>query len=255
MTLARRHRFAASPTNPPRTVTPADNDATGRRDFLAHVASAAAVLAATACATAPVAAAAKAAAPRPTTPPPPQHWDDSWTARVSAAKHKAVFDTPAIADGVAFANAYVFMLTYNQMYGTTDADTVPVVVIRHAAIPLAVDDDLWTRYELGKEFKVKDGATGKWARRNPYLHVDPNDKDAFPPATIEALAKRGTIFLGCALAAGRLAGQIAKKGGASHDDAMAEVRAHLIPGLTLMPSGILATVRAQEAGAAFIRST
>jgi hypothetical protein len=48
---------------------------------------------------------------------------------------------------------------------------------------------------------------------------------------------------------------MATTGGLSHDDAMAELRAHLIPGLTLMPSGILAAVRAQEAGAAFIRST
>ena len=236
-------------------MTPADNDATGRRDFLAHVASAAAVLAATACASAPVAAAAQAAAPRPAAPPPPQHWDDSWAARVSAAKHKAVFDAPAIADGVAFTNAYVFMFSYNQMYGTTDAETVPVIVIRHAAIPLVVDDALWDRYELGKSAKVKDGATGKWARRNPWLRADPNDKDAFPPATIEALVKHGAILLGCNLAANRLAGQIAEKSGATHEEAFAEVRAHLVPGLTLMPSGILATIRAQEAGAAFIRST
>lgn len=232
-----------------------DTDATGRRDFLAQVASAAAVLAATACAAAPVAAAAKGAAPRPAAPPAPTHWDDGWTARVSAAKHKAVFDAPAIADGVAFTNAFVFLLSYNQMYGTADADMVPVIVIRHAAIPLAVDDELWDRYELGKSAKVKDGATGKWARRNPFLRVDPDDKDAFPPATIEALVKRGAILLGCNLAANRLAGDIARKSGQSHDDAFAEVRAHLVPGLTLMPSGILATVRAQEAGAAFIRST
>ena len=211
---------------------PADT-ATGRRDFLGQVASAAAVLAATACAAAPVAAAAKAAAPRPASPPAPTHWDDSWTARVSAAKHKAVFDAPAIAGGTAFSNAFVFMLTYNQMYGTTDADMVPVIVIRHGAIPLAVDDAMWDRYELGKSARVKDGATGKWARRNPYLRADPNDKDAFPPATIEALTKRGAIFLGCNLAAGFLAGEIAKKGKISHDDAMAEVRAHLVPGLTL----------------------
>lgn len=233
----------------------ADTDATGRRDFLAQVAAAAAVLAATACAAGPAAAAAKAAVPRPATPPAPPHWDDSWTARVSAAKHKAVFDAPAIADGVAFANAYVFMLTYHQMYATSDTDTLPVIVIRHAAIPLAVDDELWDRYELGRYAKVKDGATGKWARRNPYLRADPNDKDAFPPATIEALARRGAILLGCNLAAGRLAGEIATKANISHDDAVAEVRAHLVPGLTLMPSGILATIRAQEAGAAFIRST
>lgn len=237
------------------TPASADTDATGRRDFLAQVASAAAVLAATACATTPIAAAAQAAAPRPSAPPPPQHWDDSWTARVSAAKHKAVFDAPAIADGVAFANAYVFMLTYNQMYGTTDAETVPVIVIRHAAIPLAVDDELWDRYELGKSAKVKDGATGKWARRNPWLRADPKDKDAFPPATIDALVKHGAILLGCNLAANRLAREIGAKSGLSNDEAFAQVRAHLVPGLTLMPSGILATIRAQEAGAAFIRST
>lgn len=231
-----------------------------RRDFVAQVATAAAAIAATACATSPAGAAAAAAVPKPAAPAPaprsPEpHWDDSWATRVSQAKHKAVFDAPSIAEGVAFTNAFVFMLTYHQMYGTSDADTVAVVVIRHEAIPMAADDWFWDRYEVGRFAKLKDRATGKWARRNPFFHADPRDKEAFAPATIEKLAERGVIFLGCNLAANYMAGALAKKAGAAQQQVMADLQAHLIPRLTLMPSGILATIRAQEAGAAFVRST
>lgn len=229
-----------------------------RRDFIAQVATAAAAIAGTACATSPAAAAAAAAVQKPAAPvqPPAQpHWDDSWATRVSRAKHKAVFDAPDIAGGTAFTNAFVFMTTYHQMYGTSDADTVAVVVIRHQAIAMAADDWFWDRYDVGRFAKLKDPATAKWARRNPFFHADPRDKEAFAPATIEKLAERGVIFLGCNLAANYMAGALAKKAGVPQEQVMADLRAHVIPGLTFMPSGILATIRAQEAGAAFVRST
>lgn len=239
-------------------MTPDDRSSNGRRDFIAQLATAAAAIAATACASSAAATAAASPAPAPAAPAPPTFppvdWDDSWATRVSAAKHKAVFDAPAIADGMVFVNALVYLESYREMYKTTQGDVVPVLVLRHRAIPLAVDDELWDRYELGDYAKVEDGATGKWARRNPYLRADPADRTAYPPATITALTAAGAVLLGCGLAANALAGHIASRGGMSHAQAFAEVRAHLVPGLTLMPSGIMATTRAQEAGAAFMRS-
>ncbi len=41
----------------------------------------------------------------------------------------------------------------------------------------------------------------------------------------------------------------------STEDMRAEVKAHLIPGLTLAPNGVFAVMRAQEAGCTYIRST
>jgi hypothetical protein len=45
-----------------------------------------------------------------------------------------------------------------------------------------------------------------------------------------------------------MAGQAADKAKADVQDVYAELRANLVPGVTLMPSGIFAVTRAQEAG-------
>src|SRR6185295_16551055 len=89
-----------------------DDRPTARREFIGQIAASAIVLAGTACA-APVTV-ASSAAPAPAqqnpAPPPaaapstPVHWDDSWFGRLTA-KHKAVFDSPQIEDGLVLANA------------------------------------------------------------------------------------------------------------------------------------------------------
>ena len=82
-----------------------------RREFLAHVATAAAVLAGTACA-APLAAAGLNGSSAGGTHKAP--FNDDWTHRVAAAKHKAVFDSPGVDDGLALTHATFFMQGYRE---------------------------------------------------------------------------------------------------------------------------------------------
>jgi hypothetical protein len=221
--------------------------AAARREFLGQLATATVALAGTAC-MGPRAMTAASAAPAPAPKP-----TDDWTARLTG-KHKAVFDSPEIDDGTGIANAYVFMMGYKDMYGLTDADLSTVLVIRHGAIPMALDDTFWEKYDLGREARIKDPATKKWARRNPFYKAAPGDTEnaAF---TLDALHARGTILLGCGLAAGFMAGRIARKTGQTQAAVMGELRQHLVPGLELQPSGIFAVTRAQEAGCSYVRST
>jgi hypothetical protein len=151
------------------------------------------------------------------------------------------------------ANAFVFMKGYHDMYKLADSDISVVLVIRHEAIPMAVDDELWDRYEFGRDAKVKDPKTKKWTRRNPFWKAAPGDPNG-AELTLDALRERGVILIGCGFAASYLASKIAARTKAPMADAMAEVRAHLIPGLELAPSGIFAVTRAQEAGCAYVRS-
>jgi hypothetical protein len=218
-----------------------------RRTFLGQLAAGAAALAGAAYAR--PAAALPASAPVETA----GGEDDAWVARLTG-KHKAVFDAPEIADGVVIANTWVFLMSYAKAHKLTDADLNTVAVIRHAAIPMAFDDAMWDKYELGKHAKVKDPATKKWARRNPFWRAAAGDA-AGAPYTLEALQARGTILLGCALAAGRVARTVAERTKQKPDVVQAEMRAHLLPGLVLQPSGIYAVTRAQEAGCSFVRST
>lgn len=239
-----------------------------RRQFLGQLATAAVAIAGTACAsaTAQSAAAPAAAAPSPATPgtanggaaaaapvtPAPRRWNDSWVSRI-AGKHKAVFDAPDVADGTVIGNAWVWMKGFKDVYGVADSDLSAVIVIRHAAIHMAMDDELWAKYEIGRHEKLRDHGTGKWATRNPFWKPAPTEKSN--EFTLDALQTRGAILMACDLAAGAFSRRIAQRTKQPPRTVRDEVNAHLLPGLTLAPSGIFATMRAQEAGCAFMRST
>jgi hypothetical protein len=229
-----------------------------RRAFLGQLALMTAAFATTACAPSLSAPAppAPAATPDPGAglpPLPPLEFTDSWASRITG-KYRGVFDSPSIDDGTAVFNAHTFMQGFEDMYGVSDWDVSAVVVIRHRAVPMVVDDTIWARYAIGEYAKVKDSATGKWATKNPFYKADPSDPDDAPYA-MESLTKRGVIFLGCALATRGMAATLARRTNQKAGAVFDELRRHLVPGLELAPSGIFAVMRAQDAGCHYMRST
>jgi hypothetical protein len=247
--------------------TPSDRS-TPRREFLGQITASAIVLAGSACAS-PAVATEPAPTPsraRSRAAPAPVHWDDSWFGRLTA-KHRAVFDSPQIEDGLAVFHAASYISGMRESTGAGGADVQAVVVLRHAAIPMALNDAMWAKYQMGKEAKVKDYSTKKWATRNPFLDSPPQSPPSGSPAepakntldrprsSLTWLATHGHVLLGCDLAmrghAFTIADEIKGDGQAVYE----EFTANLIPGVILQPSGVYAAHRAQEAGCTYIRST
>jgi hypothetical protein len=237
-----------------------DEHPTPRRDFLGQIAASAIVLAGAACAS-PISAGQATTAPTPTPsraqPPTAVHWDDSWFARLTA-KHKAVFDSPEIDDGLAVAQASGYIRGMRDAAGAGDSDVQTVVVMRHQAIPMIFNDAMWLKYGLGKELKVKDYPSEKWATRNPFATstASPNRASSDrPQSTLAWLASHGHILLGCDLATRGYASIIAGRTKADSHVVYEELRANLVPGVILQPTGVYAVHRAQEAGCTYIRAT
>lgn len=247
---------------------PADNP-TPRREFLGQIAASAIVLAGAACAT-PASSGQTAASPAPTPtrpanpPAAPTHWDDSWLTRLTA-KHKAVFDSPAIEDGLAVFQAAGYIRAMRDAAAAGSDEVQAVVVIRHSAIPMAFNDAMWAKYGFGKDRKVKDYPSEKWATRNPFIVAAPNPNQAANPSsgasstraqpTLEWLASHGNILLGCDLATRGEAAEIAQRTKGDATAIYEELKANLVPGVILQPTGVYAVHRAQEAGCTYIRST
>jgi hypothetical protein len=228
-----------------------------RRGFLARLATGTLALG-TASALDPRRAAA--AALQPLSP-----YDDSWTARVRAAEHKAVFDGPEVADGLPILHAWIYRAGYDAALGSHGRDAVvPVVVLRHLGTVLALDDALWAKYTIGTMRKVDDPATKQPATRNPWARRrEGQAPDARIAAllgpdvdvSVEGLVKSGAVVLACELAMRAFALGVAPRTGQSVDAIVAELRAGVIPGVIVQPSGVYGASRAQEAGAVFMRST
>lgn len=180
-------------------------------------------------------------------------WDMAWLDRLKG-KHRAVFDSPELSEGSALFRAVLWRDQHKEVFGTDPADMNAVIVIRHAAIALAMSDAYWERFDIGKEVKIKDPKTRKWSKVNP-IRANPADT---PPKwadySLERFMAQGGTALACNLAFGEVIWRFQNehKPRLARPDAEKLAREHLIPGVTLQPSGIFAVLCAQEAGCNYI---
>lgn len=217
-----------------------------RRAFLGKVAGGAAVLAAGSMVPADLRAMAPTLRPHA-----PGDWDMSWVDRITG-DHRQVFDSPDIGEATQLHQVRTWLAGFKEVYGTADADMHGVLVIRHEAIPMVANDAMWAKYRLGKQYQQKDAASGKPASRNPFLNANVKDGDAhsllWPDGGLDTLIKRGQIVLACNMALRFMSGKLARAEKLEQKAVYADLRANLVPGVILMPSGIFAVTRAQEAG-------
>lgn len=225
---------------------------TPRRDFLSQLATLTAA-AAVGGACAPAKQQTAAAAPTPARPAT-LTFDDSWTGPVAAAKHKAVFDQPEVAEGIGLWHVASYLRGYKAVFNTPPEDVKPVLVLRHMGTVLAMDDALWAKYDLGKTAKYKDPKTKRWYTHNPVSRAHTEEEKAWASSLLEGALKSGVTVLACNQALTGFAAQTASARKLDREATLAEFRAGLVPGVILQPSGIYATMRAQEVGCVFMRS-
>ena len=216
-----------------------DNVTTPRRGFLGTMAAAAAAGLASLT---PLRLEAK---PRsePTTGADPAF--ETWLNRITG-KHKMVFDAPEVNSGMPVIWPRVWLNGNNENYGTKDTDNSGVVILRHAAIPLAMKDELWAKYKLGEAFQIKDGEAA--ATKNIFAKVMPLP---LPGTGVEALLASGVMFGVCNVALTVYSGMVAQKMGMDGAAVKADWVAGLLPGTQVVPSGVLAVARAQEKGCGY----
>ena len=216
-----------------------------RRAFLESVTLGAAALAASMTAVPMVSAMAESTTTRKAASAGP--WSDAWLDGIKGT-HKQFFDGVDINDGFAMVFATGFLNLNKEVYGLTDHDLTAVVGLRHLAMLMALSDAMWAKYGIGKGFNIMDPATKAIATRNPFLH---KEGMPLPGSDIPTLVGRGVIFTVCNVALTVLSGKMAGAAGVSADEAKKEWTAGLVPGMTLVPVGVLAVNRAQEKGCTY----
>lgn len=216
---------------------------THRRDFLAQLG----VLA-----TATVVDAERVAAEPP---PAESSWDTSWIERLATARFRVVFNASEINDGAAMNYASTFFDHFREVHATTDPQTRPVIVFRRLGTPMAFNDTLWQRYAIGEELKINDPATRTPATRNVFWSGRQGASPGELASMLETLNQRGLISLVCNVSATNWARRIAERSKRDVEQVRAEINANLVPGAILVPSGIYALIRAQNAGCAFMPGT
>ena len=170
---------------------------------------------------------------------------ETWLNKITG-KHKMLFDAPEVNSGMPVVWPRVWLNGNNENYGTKDTDNSAVIVLRHAAIPIAMQDAVWAKYKLGEMFNIKDGDAA--ATRNVFAKQMPLP---LPGTGTEQLLASGAQVGVCNVAMTIYSGVAAKKMGMDPAAVKAEWVAGLIPGVQVVPSGVLAVARAQEKGCSY----
>ena len=168
---------------------------------------------------------------------------EAWLGKIKG-KHRQVFDAPGVHDGMPLAWSRVFLMS-NKMVGVSADDVTAVLILRHDAIPLAMGHDLWAKYKFGEVFKVTDKVTSAPAVRNPWYEPKAGEL-LLPDMSIEELNKSGALIGVCDMALTVFSGFVGKSMSLDPAAVKKDWVAGIIPGIQLVPSGVLAVNRAQE---------
>lgn len=162
-------------------------------------------------------------------------------------RHRIVYDASEPHEGMPFIWSWVFYATNNET-GVADNNMTAMVVLRHNAIPFAMEDRLWKKYNLGEVFKVTDNTTKKPATRNPFYQPGEGD---FPTPGIDGIQKmqeRGAMFCVCNMALKVYSSAVAKMSNLNPEEVYQDWKSGVHKDIQAVPSGVWAVGRAQENG-------
>lgn len=196
----------------------------------------------------------------------PQAGPDDWINEVRG-EHRCLFDFNQHGHGVPLLHMLNYLNTYNTAYGTTAGQVGAVgTLYGFSSIALGFDDEAWAQYRLGEAVGVND-ASGRPYTRNVFhqpteadghvlaqgMNIEP--RDAFNKAMvamgIESLQNMGTKFIMCNNALNAWSGELEMQGRGEADAINETLRAHLLPGVTIVPAMVIAIEKAQGAGIAY----
>ena len=196
---------------------------------------------------------------------------DAWIREVKGT-HRCLFDFPQHKNGVPLLHVLNYLNTYNEAYksapGTVSAVGTFYSLGQQSSIALGFNDAMWAKYGLCDYLGLKD-KSGKPYTRNVFYKLSADDAhlmiQAFQtpnipelagfmePMSIGNLQKMGTKFILCANALGGWVLELQARGKGKAPEIEKDLRANLLPGVTIVPAMVIAIEKAQAAGIRYNR--
>ena len=165
-------------------------------------------------------------------------------------KYRQLTDWPDLNNGMGLGYSLGFLMTGPVGYGVPESEIGVVLVIRHNTIPIALNDSAWAKYRLGEMFAITDPDSKAPAVRNPF-YLKPGGLP-FPDAALQRLIDRGVRVAACDLALTFFSGVAAQKLGLKPEDVKKDWLEAVYPGITVVPSGVLACNGATSRGCTYV---
>lgn len=163
------------------------------------------------------------------------------------AKHRQVYATNRVADGVVIGYMNHVMDAYEGAYADGIGAMHVAAVFYGRGVVLGLNDEMWATYRIAEAVK----------RRGDVLTVPPAIQNPFT-AEFKNLTKRGATFLVCDNALADWATYLVTTAGFNDrtiEAVRTDLRSHLIGDAFLVPAGVAALNEAQEAHFTFAQAS
>ena len=180
---------------------------------------------------------------------------DAWLDQLKG-KHRQLFDAPDPDGGTVLRHTKNYLDAWRDAYGVSERDVNVIVTFYARTTPLGVQDAMWAKYKLGAAINLTDATTNGPLVRNYFAHPQPGDPvgDGTPESSIEALQRRGVLFVLCNNALLRWSARLEKDGLGTAKEIHDDLVAHALPGVVVVPDVLIAMTKAHERGFAYARS-
>lgn len=163
------------------------------------------------------------------------------------AKHRQVYATNRVADGIIVGYMKHVMDAYEVAYGEGPGAMHAAAVFYGRGVVLGMSDEMWKTYRIVESVK----------RRGDVLGDTQTSGNPFS-ADFAELSKRGATFLVCDNALTDWATFLVTTAGFNDktiEAVHADLRTHLVPNALLVPAGVAALNQAQEAHFTFVQAS
>jgi len=170
---------------------------------------------------------------------------DAWMKSMKG-KHKQIFHAVR-AEIQPMLMARNFLDSYEESYGVKPGHVNVAIGFHAGALSFGLNDAMWDKYALGKASEVTDPVTKAPATRNVFATGS--------ELGIDALQKRGVVFLMCNTSLRLRTKAMATSLNVPYDTLYSELSAARLAGVILVPSLVVTLNRAQERGFTYIRAS
>ncbi len=178
--------------------------------------------------------------------------DERWLKTLNR-KHRVAFDVETHKNGLALIQGESYLNDSRDTFGVPESEINLVMAVRGTGIPLVLNDALWQKFQLGAQFGIVDPVTKTPGTRNLFTSsnivpgglVDIN-------SSVDALQKRGVLFLVCRNAIGGAAKKLSTAGFGTPAEVRSSILGSIIPGVVLVPAMVIAFTEMQERGVGYI---
>ncbi len=180
---------------------------------------------------------------------------DAWLDHLKG-RHRQLFDVPEPEGGTALRHLRNYLDAWRDAFGVGERDVSVVVTLYARTTPWGLQDAMWEKYQLGSALNITDSTTKAPLVRNWFAHPKSGDPvaDGEPETSMEALQRRGVVFALCNNALKRWAARLEKSEMGAAADVHADLVAHALPGVVIVPDVLVTMTKAHERGFGYVRS-